>query len=400
MILQNGAQQRPSMVDGRSGTGWRRALLLSVWLVVGAVLGLAYPVFVRGNDIFHVSWQRPEWLWGLVLLPLVLWRGTWGEDRRIPRLFMGTLRGLEHRPATIRVPLRDLPAVLRTLALGLMVVALARPVDTTTPQLASDEGIDIVIVLDLSGSMQAIMENLPRELERFIPARDPRSLLTRLDAAKAVIRDFVSRRKTDRIGVVVFGKEAYVLAPPTLDYPLLDSLVSQMRLQLIDGNATAIGDAVGVGVARLKNSKSASKAILLLTDGDSNAGQVSPDYAAHLAQTLGVKLFTIQIGDGEAGKVQDGFDLFGQPRLVSVQYPVNPKLLKQLADQTGGQMYVATDARALSASFHDVLDTLEKTKFQAAIATFEELFGLFMIPGVLLLALDALLRAFVLRRFP
>ncbi len=384
----------------RRGNSVRRALLLTAWLLLTCALGLAYPLWVRGQDLPGMTWERPEWLWSLLLLPLVLWRGTWGEDRRIPRLRMGTLRGLAQRPTTLRVPLRDVPAVLRTGALGLMILALARPVDSVNPQIASDEGIDIVIVLDLSGSMQAVMENLPDELQRFVPSRDPRLLLTRLDAAKAVIRDFISRRETDRIGVVVFGKEAYVLSPPTLDYPLLDHLISQMRLQLIDDSATAIGDAVGVAVARLRNTKASSKAILLLTDGDNNAGQVSPDYAAHLANVVGAKVFSIQIGDGESAMVQEGLDLFGQPRLVRQPLPANPELLRQLAQKTGGEMYVATDARALSASFHDVLDTLERTRFESNIASFEGLFDLFMLPGVLLLALEALLRSLVLRRFP
>ncbi len=215
-----------------------------------------------------------------------------------------------------------------------------------------------------------------------------------------MIRDFISRRKTDRIGVVVFGKEAYVLSPPTLDYHLLDALVSRMELKLIDGSATAIGDASGVAVARLRRSTAASKAVILLTDGDNNSGAISPEYAAHLANVVGAKLFTIQIGDGEIAEVQDGFDLFGQPRYVSVPFPANPELLEKLATQTGGESYVATDAKALQASFHDVLDTLEKTRFEAGTASFEDLYRFFLLPAVLLLALDALLRALVLRRFP
>jgi Ca-activated chloride channel family protein len=139
---------------------------------------------------------------------------------------------------------------------------------------------------------------------------------------------------------------------------------------------------------------------MLLTDGDNNAGQISPEYAAHLAKLVGAKLFTIQIGSGEVAEVQDGFDLFGQPRYVTVPFPVNPELLKKLAEETGGETYVASDATKLQESFHDVLDKLEKTRFEASIASFEDMYRFLLLPGVLLIALDAVLRALWLRRFP
>jgi Ca-activated chloride channel family protein len=303
-------------------------------------------------------------------------------------------------PSGFRVWLRDVPGAVRSVGLALLVAAIAQPVDTLRPQTTDEEGIDIVVVLDLSGSMQAVIENLPEDLQKLAPRR-PRGIRpTRLDAAKAVIRDFIARRKTDRIGVVVFGADAYVLSPPTLDYQLLDSLVSKMELNLIDPSATVIGDAVGVAVARLRRSHARSKAVILLTDGDNKGGKISPQYSAHLANLVAAKLYTIQIGQGEAAEVQDGFDLFGQPRYVQVPYPVNPELLRELATKTGGQMYVASDARVLQASFHDVLNRLEKTRFEASIATYEDLYGYLLLPGVLLVALDALLRALLLRRFP
>ncbi|MCA9597988.1 MAG: VWA domain-containing protein [Myxococcales bacterium] len=370
------------------------------FVVLFAGLGILYPALARGPELMNAAWHRPWFLLGLLLVPFVFWRGTFGEDRRTPRLLLGTVAPLTRGPQGPRVWLRDAPGVLRAIGLTLAVLAMARPVNTLSPQTADEKGIDIVLVLDLSGSMQAVMDNLPPDLKKYTSRRDSRIRPTRLDAAKAVIRDFISRRKTDRIGVVVFGKEAYVLSPPTLDYHLLDALVSRMELKLIDGSATAIGDAVGVSVARLRNSHAASKAVILLTDGDNNSGAISPEYAAHLANVVGAKLFTIQIGDGDEAEVQDGFDLFGQPRYVTVPFPVNPELLKDLAQKTGGETYVATDAKALEASFHDVLDKLEKTRFEANVASFEDLYRFFLLPAVLLLALDALLRALVLRRFP
>jgi Ca-activated chloride channel family protein len=379
---------------------WQRLGVAAGATLLALALGFAYPAIARGEELLSATWQSWWYLPLLVVVPFVFWRGTWGEDRRTPRLRLGTLLPLATGPTGFRVWIRDVPGIFRSVGLGLLVLALARPINTLQPETADEKGIDIVLVLDLSGSMQSVIDNLPENLSQYMPQRDRRIRPTRLDAAKAVIRDFIARRKTDRIGVVVFGKEAYVLSPPTLDYHLLDALVSKMELKLIDGSATAIGDAVGVGVARLRRSQARSKAIILLTDGDNNAGQIAPEYAAHLSNVVGAKLFTIQIGSGETAEVQDGFDLFGQPRYVTVPFPVNPELLKKLADETGGETYVATDAAKLQASFHDVLDKLEKTRFEANVASFEDLYRFLLLPGMLLIALDALLRVLVLRRFP
>ncbi len=383
---------------------WRKALrgaLLVGFTLLAALLGLAYPAIARGSELLYADFQNRWLLLLLAVVPLLFWRSTLGEDRRLPRARLGTLLPLRIGPSGPRVWLRDLPGVLRSMAVIFGILALARPVNTLRPDVQDEEGIDIVLVLDLSGSMQAAMDNLPPDLEGFVPKRPPGIRPTRLDAARAVIRDFISQRKTDRIGVVVFGADAYVLSPPTLDYHLLDGLVSRMDLNLIDGNGTAIGDALGVAAARLRRSTARSKAVVLLTDGDNKGGKLAPDYAAHLVSTVGARLYTVQIGQGEEAQVLDRRrDLFGQPRYVTVPFPVNPKLLKDLAEKTGGSMYVATDATALRAGFHDVLNKLEKTKFESSVATYEELFRFLLLPAVMLLALDALLRALLLRRFP
>jgi Ca-activated chloride channel homolog len=374
----------------------RLALVLS--LLFGAcALALAWPFAARGDELFGVSFQQPWALLLLLLVPLVLWRGTFGEDARMPRLRLGTVAPLASGPKGARAWLRDVPGVLRAATVAFVALSLARPVSYSRPDSSDEKGIDIILVLDLSGSMKAIMDAPPGSL----PSR-PTGIQrpTRLDVAKEVIRDFIGRRKTDRIGVVVFGKAAYVLSPPTLDYHLLDTLVGKMSLELIDNTATAIGDAVGVAVARLRRSEARSKAVVLLTDGDSNSGSISPDYAAHLAKVVGCKVYTIQIGNGDDAEVQDGFDYFGNPRYVRVRYPVNPELLKKIAGDTGGEAYVATDAKGLSESMHEVLNHLEKTRFEASLASFEDLFPLVLLPAVLLIALDALIRAWALRRFP
>jgi len=305
--------------------------------------------------------------------------------------------GQDGRLDCLRTRLRDVPGMLRGAALVLGVLALARPQNVLRGEDADEKGIDIVIVLDLSGSMRALMD------ADEAPARahgGEIKRLTRLETAKEVILDFVARRKNDRIGVVVFGRAAYILSPPTLDKALLSSLVSQMSLGLIDGNGTAIGDAVGTGVARLRRSTARSKAIILLTDGDSNAGSIAPEYAAHLAQEQAVKVYTVQIGNGDDVDVQEGTDIFGQPRFVREHFPVNPELLKKMASSTGGDAFVATDKKGLELSMHQILDKLEKTRFESQVATMEDLFPLLLVPAVVLIALEALVRVLVVRRFP
>jgi Ca-activated chloride channel family protein len=386
-------------MSGGARTFARVAVLVGA-TALSVLAGIAYPAFAKGDAWFTATWEHPWAFAALAIVPLVFFRATFGQDARVPRLRLGTLAPVAAGPAGFRVWLRDVPGVFRAVALGFLVTAAARPVSTIQPDTSEEEGIDVVLVLDLSGSMEAVIENLPEDLVALTSPRQRGLRPTRLDAAKAVIRDFISRRKTDRIGVVVFGKNAYVLSPPTLDYHLLDSLVSRMELNVIDGGATAIGDALGVATARLRRSHAASKAIVLLTDGDNNAGRVSPEYATHLASVVGAKVYTIQIGSGEMAQALDGFDLFGQPHYVTKNYPTNPELLRKIAQQTGGRTYVATDARALQASLHDVLNQLEKTKFESNVASFEDLYRYLLFPGVLLVACEALLRAFVLRRFP
>lgn len=382
-------------MKGRLG----RVAVMGALLVVTLIVGLAYPIAARGDEWLSISFRHPWALLLLLLVPVLLWRGTVGEDTRTPRVRMGLLAPLAAGPRGARAWLRDAPGVMRAVAVALIAVALARPISLNRPDSTEELGIDIVLVLDLSGSMRAILDTTSGANLLDAPQL-ARQRPTRLDVAKQVIRDFISRRKTDRIGVVVFGKAAYVLSPPTLDYHLLDTLVSKMTLDLIDGSATAIGDATGVAVARMRRSDARSKAIVLLTDGDNNSGSISPEYAAHLATVVGARVYTIQIGDGDDVEVQDGVDLFGHPRYVRARFPVNPKLLQKMAAETKGQSYVATDATALSKSMHDVLNRLEKTRFEASAASYEDLFPLVLLPAVLLVALDALTRAWLLRRFP
>ena len=390
---------------------WMRGVLVGWGIVLFLVVGLAWGIFARGEAWQSAKWTVPAsvattlgvppWivvvvmaLVGLGAVGWVAWRMTLGADLRVPRLALPTLAPLFVGPRGTRAKLRDLPGVLRGAALCLCVLALARPQNVLKGENAEERGIDIVIVLDLSGSMRALMDQPSQQgISRA-------QRLTRLETAKQVILDFVARRQNDRIGVVVFGKSAYILSPPTLDKTLLAALVSKMTLEIIDGNGTAIGDAVGTAVARLRRSDARSKAIILLTDGDSNAGSIAPEYSAHLAQTQGVRVYTVQIGNGDDVDVQNGVDLFGQPSYQRAHFPVNPTLLKKMSSDTGGESFVATDRTGLEQSMHKILDHLEKTRFEAQAAQMEDLFPFLLIPGVLLIALEAIVRLVLVRRFP
>jgi Ca-activated chloride channel homolog len=387
-----------------------RAIGVVVGTLLFVALGLVYPALLRGEAWSSAIWTIPVLAWlprearfpvlALVILvtaAVVVWRMTLAADARTPRLRIATVAPLVTGPRGIRTKLRDMPGMLRGAALVLGLLALGRPQNVLRGESADERGIDMVVVLDMSYSMRALMDADEALAQQ---RRTTEKRLTRVDTAKEVILDFIARRKSDRIGVVVFGRSAYILSPPTLDKSLLSSLVSKMELGLVDGGGTAIGDAVGTAVARLRRSDARSKAVILLTDGDSNAGSITPEYAAHLAQTQGVKVYTVQIGDGADVDVEDGIDLFGQPRTHREHYPVNPELLKKVASETGGEAFIATDRKGLEQSFHQILDRLEKTRFEAQAATMEDLFPYLLLPAVALLALEALLRLLVVRRFP
>src|SRR5260221_5854027 len=167
-----------------------RVLVLLVAALGAALAGLSYPIASKGTGWLTATWEHPWLLGALGLVPVVLYRTTFGEDARLPRLRLGTILPLTKGPAGQRVWLRDIPGVLRAVALGFLIAATARPVSTIQPDTAEEEGIDVVLVLDLSGSMEAVLENLPPDLAQLAPPKQRGLRPTRLDGAKAVIRDF------------------------------------------------------------------------------------------------------------------------------------------------------------------------------------------------------------------
>jgi Ca-activated chloride channel family protein len=371
-----------------------------VWIAVGTFLGALIfgalgPVLARGEVWFGASWRYRAVLLIVPVIPFAMGVAAYLAEVRMPRIKVPSVAILATGPAGWRAALRDVAMALRAAALVFAIGALARPQTVLSASQTEESGIDIVIVLDLSESMRAVMEDGLRAPK---PASGLRP--TRLDVAKDTIVEFVSRRKADRIGVVVFGVSAFVLSPPTLDYTLLNTLVTKVSIDDLNGRGTAIGDAVGTGVARLRRSSAKSKVIILLTDGDSNAGAVAPEMAIELARTTGVQVHTIQIGNGDEVDVLAGADWNGRPQYQRVRYPVNPELLKKMAQTTGGESFIASDRSALEKSMHAILDKLEKTHFSADSGSLEELFSYLLAPAVALLLLEVLARVFVAKRFP
>jgi Ca-activated chloride channel family protein len=380
-------------------SAWVRGFVAWVLGAVVAFVLVGFALGARLRDLAAVRFAMPWALTALALVPIVSALAIEAAEVGRPTLRLPSVFALARGPRGWRTRLEPVLPVLRAAALSLGVLAFAGPELVLADRQEDERGIDIAFVLDLSGSMRAVLEDGNAvAVQPGMPRYGRRS--TRLDVAKEVILDFIGRRKTDRMGVVVFGKAAYVLCPLTLDYGLLSHLVRQMELELIDGNGTAIGDALGTGVARLRKSQAKSKAIVLLTDGDSNAGSLAPEAATELAKGQGVHVYTVQIGSDDEVEVQDGTDLFGQPRYTRAHFPVNPELLRTIATATGGESFVATDRKALEDSMHAILDRLEKTSFQASAARVEELFPLLLAPALLLVLADVLLRVLVLRRAP
>jgi len=316
--------------------------------------------------------------WVLLVIPLAIALVLWLGIRR-PRLaFLVHSRASElgAQRAGIVSRLRDLPVVLRIFSITLLGLALARPQTSTREDNLDLEGIDIVVTLDMSGSMEE------RDL---VP--------NRLEAAKAVIADFVRRRRSDRIGLVIFGREAYTYAPLTLDHGTLLRMVADLRSGIVDGRGTAIGNGLGVALARLRKSDARSKVVILLTDGDNNAGNISPIQAATFAQKLGVKIYTILAGARDSAAEED--DRGGGGR-----YPTNPKLLEEIASMTGGMPYLATDTNALVKRFQSILGDLEKSRIKDRSVLWAELYPSFLLPAFAALLLETILRLSRLRRLP
>ena len=307
---------------------------------------------------------------------------------------------LKQQDRGVRRYFEPLPDVLMLIALALMIVGLARPQSVEAEEVEV-EGIDIYLALDMSGSMRAIDQS-KSELERTLARNEEPT--SRFESAIDVLKDFVRSRKYDRIGMVVFAKNAFLQFPLTLDYNTILSMLDRLRLGDIDERGTAIGNAVGRAVAGLRESEAKTKILILITDGDRRGGNISPMQAAQIAKDLGVKVFPILVGkDGPTlvpVKVNDFFGNSGT-RYRQMEFPIDPKLLEDIAQKTDGEFYRASDAEGLEEHIHKILDRFERTRVKdASNVDKKELFRPIVVWALVLLAAQLMLRHTVLRKFP
>ena len=283
---------------------------------------------------------------------------------------------------------RFVPA-LRWMGAGLLVVALARPVIEHHNVQVQASGVDIMLAMDVSGSMQA------RDMAGATPGTDP---VSRIDAAKEVVSQFVQARPNDRIGLVAFAGEPYLASPLTLDHDwVLQNLARLDSDQLGDG--TAIGSAIAAGTRRLDAQDAKSKVLIVLTDGQNNAGKIQPSVAAEAARALGVKMYAIGIGStGDA--LVPVTDDHGRQQLVAAKVDVDEPAMKQVAELTGGKFYRATDTQSLRSVYADI-DRFEKTtRTIKSLTHHDEQFAWLAVPGLFLVLTQLGLSATRFRRVP
>ncbi len=327
-----------------------------------------------------MEFGNPEYLYGLLVLPLLAVWYTRRHNAATSDVRFSTLRPFEGVRPTVKERLRHMPFVFRMLVIALLVVGFARPRTTSQGENIYTEGIDIVLLLDISGSMLA---------EDFHP--------NRIEAAKEVAQQFIDGRQNDRIGLVIFAGESFTQCPMTLDYRVLKNLLRQVKPGVVE-DGTAIGMAIAQGVNRLKESKTKSKVMILLTDGVNNRGEIDPLTATQIAQTFGIRMYTVGVGTiGEAPyPVQTPFGI----RYQNVPVDVDEKTLQQIAIMTKGQYFRATNNRSLK-QIYDEIDEMEKTRIEVkAYRSYTELFYQWVGLGLVVLLLEVGLKFTVLRKLP
>lgn len=307
----------------------------------------------------------PLFLILLAFVPVTIWYGC----RRLqkPVLSSSGTQAVEEMPKSAVVVLRAVLPALFYMALILMIVALARPQWGTRQIQVSTSGINIILAVDVSGSMEAIDFELNGQV------------VNRLDAVKSVVKAFIANREGDRIGMVVFGSQAYTQLPLTRDYHTIAAILERLKIGSA-GRMTAIGDAIGISLKRLEDIESRSNIIILLTDGSSNSGEIEPLTAAAIAKEKAVKIYTIGVGSNGRAPFIVNDPFFGRRSLYK-RVEMDEQTLKSIANETGGQYFKAEDTTGLQ-RIYSTIDQMEKTEVKMkTFAEYNDLYIYLLLPS-------------------
>ena len=325
--------------------------------------------------------EYPKLLWLLVIPALLVLHYIYLETAsRRPHLRVSTAVPWKIKGRNFKTFFRHVPFLLRTFALVMVVISIARPRSSEEFSKVDTEGIDIVMAMDVSTSM------LARDLTP-----------DRINASKDIAIEFISQRPSDRMGIVVFAGESFTQCPLTTDRATLINLMKEVQTDIIE-DGTAIGNGLATAVARLKDSDAKSRVVILLTDGVNNSGEVSPQMAAEIAKTYGVRVYTI--GVGKEGMAPYPVMTPWGVQVQNMKVEIDEELLKEVAESTGGRYFRATDNTKL-AEIYSEINKMEKARTTVdSFPVYKELFGSFAVLALLALMLELLLNWFVIRRLP
>lgn len=326
-----------------------------------------------------MEYRNPEVFWLFTLIPVFFAFYIWRMTKTTGSIRFSNISLLKNVGIPRKTSLRHILFLLRMAGVSCLIVALARPRIANNERTINTEGVDIILALDISSSMQ---------IEDFQP--------NRLVVAKNVVKNFIEGRETDRLGLIVFAGKSFTQCPLTLDYGILLGFLKDIEIGLIE-DGTAIGLAIANGVNRLRDSESKSKVIVLVTDGENTAGEIAPITAAELAKTFDVKIYTIGIGTDNPYITQN--TIFGNRR-VSVPNKIDEESLKEIASITDGKYFRAKDKDAFQNIFAEISE-LEKTIVEVTEYTrYDELFIEYLFWGLILVILEFILSNSIFRKIP
>lgn len=328
----------------------------------------------------NIQFAHPAMFGFMIVIPVMLWWYLYRSNRQQGALLLSSVGHLRHTGSWKNM-LRHAGFVFRLLAIALIIVAMARPQTRFDEELKTGEGIDIIICMDVSGSMLA---------QDLLPDR--------LEASKKMAADFVDQRTTDRIGVVIFSGESFTLVPLTTDKAVLKEQIYSIQSGLLE-DGTAMGDGLGVSVDRLKDSKTKSKIVIFLTDGVDQGNLIDPLAAKEMAKAFNIRVYTIGVGTEGVAPVPV-YDNAGGTTTRMQKVTINETLLRLIASETGGLYFRARDNESLQRIYTEI-DKLEKSRIQVtAIRHYTERFFPFAIAAAILLLLEIVLRYTVFKKFP